>query len=106
MIEIPINDSLLSATETPWNIVVYSRSTIASMTPLVSSLPSTVNKGFKLNYEQIPCSWDNQEKSASSFNVINVYEQLLQAQILKAQKDSQIVSLFCAFEIYASKSCT
>jgi len=56
MIEIPINDSLLSATETPWNIVVYSRSTIASMTPLVSNFPSTVNKGFKLNYEQIPCS--------------------------------------------------
>jgi hypothetical protein len=32
--------------------------------------------------------------------------QLLHAQIPKAQKDGQIVSLFCAFGIFASKSCS
>ncbi len=34
------------------------------------------------------------------------YEQLLRVQILKAQKDSQVVSPFCAFGICAHKSCS
>ncbi len=34
------------------------------------------------------------------------YEQLLHAQIPNAQKDSQVVSLFCAFGICTSKSCS
>ncbi len=33
------------------------------------------------------------------------YKQFLCAQIKKAQKDSQVVSLFCAFGICACKSC-
>jgi len=35
-----------------------------------------------------------------------VYEQLLYAQIPRAQKDSQIVSLFCALGICGRKSCS
>ena len=34
------------------------------------------------------------------------YEQLLRTQILKAQKDSQVKQLFCAFGIFARKSCS
>jgi hypothetical protein len=34
-----------------------------------------------------------------------LYKQLIHAQILKAQKDSQVVSLFCIFGIFSCKSC-
>jgi len=45
-----------------------------------------------------------------SINVVSIpstfYEQLLHPQITKAQKDTQVVSLFCAFGICTSKSCS
>jgi len=35
----------------------------------------------------------------------HAYKQLLRAKIPKAQKDSQVISVFCAFGICPRKSC-
>jgi hypothetical protein len=49
----------------------------------------------------VMASFDNVQVSILS----KFYEQLLHAQIPKVQKDCQVVSLFCALEICATKSC-